>query len=168
MTYVFDASPLVVLATAERLALLSHFEECLLPDRVHEEVVLAGREHGYADAHRVARAVDDGLLAVRTVNESDLFGTLGGVEGLSTADAAALALAAQVDGTVVVDEAIGREVAAAEGIHARGTAWLVLCLVRDGTLSAEEGRAVVDELVAAGWYCSTDLYRQIVAKIAGL
>lgn len=165
MTLVFDASPLVVLATAERLDLLAHVDECLLTERVHEEVVTAGLEHGYADARRIARAVDDGVLSVRAVDETTRYATLADIDGLSAADASVLALGAQLDATVVMDEAIGREVADAEGIDSRGTAYLVLSLVRDGDLSAAEGRAVVDDLVDAGWYCSTDLYRRIERRL---
>jgi predicted nucleic acid-binding protein len=160
VTYVFDASPLVVLATAEHLDLLGTFERCLTTERVREEVVDAGRDAGYADANRIARAIEDGRLDVWAV-EGDHFETVAAVDGLSTADASVLALAAEVDGTAVVDEAIGRDVADAEGIDARGTAYLVLSLVRDGTLTTAEGRDIVDDMVAAGWYCSTDLYRRI-------
>lgn len=165
MTYVLDASPLVVLASADRLSLLDHFGECVCTDRVRAEVVVAGREHGYADADRIARAIDDGRLAVRPVDETGLFGTLVEIEGLSAADASVLALAAETEATVVMDETIGRDVADARGIESRGTPYLVLSLVADGVLSAEEGRTVVDELVDAGWYCSTDLYRRIRTKL---
>lgn len=163
--YVFDASPLIVLATAERLALLERVPEPTLTERVYEEVVEAGLAHGYADARRVERAVEDGLLTLRSVEESDLFGRLSDAEGLSDADASVLALAAETDATAVVDEAVGRDLAAAAGIDARGTAYLVLSLVHDGALTADEGRQVVDDLVEAGWYCSTDLYRRIQRKL---
>lgn len=167
--YVFDASPLVVLGTAERLDLLAELDErCVLTERVHEEVVVAGRDGGHADARRVARAIDDGVLSVRSVDEDGRFADLSTVEGLSDADAATLALAADEDATAVMDETAGREIADAEGIDTRGTAYLVLSLVRDGELTAGEGRAVVDELVDAGWYCSTDLYRRIQRKLDAL
>jgi len=164
--YVFDASPLVVLASADRVGLLSALDrECVLTERVHGEVVEAGRENGYADARRIAGAVDDGRLAVRAVDESGRFAALSETGGLSAADAATLALAAEEGGTAVMDETAGREVADAEGIETRGTAALVLGLVRDGDLSVDEGRAAIDELVDAGWYCSTDLYRRIQRKL---
>lgn len=160
--YVFDASPLVVLGSAERLALLRLLDgECVLTERVHGEVVVAGREGGHADARRVARAVDDGVLSIRSVGEGGRFAELNDVEALSEADAATLALAADEGGTAVMDEAAGRDVADAEGIETRGTAFLVLSLVHDGHLTAAEGRTVVDELVEAGWYCSIDLYRRV-------
>lgn len=168
MTYVFDASPLIVLATAERLELLTHFETCLLTERVQAEVVEAGREHSYPDAQRIVRAIESGTLAVRAGDETDRFESLASIEGLSAADASTLALAGELGATAVMDEAIGRDVADAEGIETRGTAFIVLSLVRDGPLSVEAGRDAVDDLVAAGWYCSTDLYRRIQRKLDDL
>ena len=165
MTYVFDASPLVVLATAERLDLLAHFEECLLTERVHAEVVEAGREHGYPDANRIARGIDEGVLMVREVEADDQFRSFAAVDGLSEGDASTLALAAQADATAIMDETIGRDVAGVYGIETRGTAFLVLSLVRDDELLPDEGRTVIDEMVDAGWYCSTELYRKIERKI---
>lgn len=166
--YVFDASPLVVLATAERLSVLEHVREPALTERVYEEVVEAGLAHGYADARRIERAVEDGLLTVQAVEEDDRFERLADAEGLSAADASVLALAADVEATAVVDEAVGRDIADVEGIDARGTAYLVLSLVRDGALTSDEARQVVDDLVEAGWYCSTDLYRRVQRKIDDL
>lgn len=165
MTYVFDASPLIILARAERFDLVTHFEDCLLTERVHTEVVEAGQEHGYPDASRIARGIDEGVLAVRGVEADDQFRSFTAVDALSAADASTLALAAQADATVIMDENLGRDVASAHGIETRGTAFLVLSLVRDNKLSADEGRTVIDEMVDVGWYCSTDLYRKIERKL---
>jgi predicted nucleic acid-binding protein len=167
--YVFDASPLVVLATAQRLGLLDTLDERrVVTERVYEEVVVVGRDRGYPDAQRIERAVDEGVVLVESVDEDSRFDDLSAVEGLPDADAATLALAAAEGSTAVMDETAGREVAAAEGIDTRGTAYLVLSLVRDGHLTVAEGRTVVDDLVEAGWYCSTDLYRRIQRKLDDL
>ncbi|MFO8115993.1 MAG: DUF3368 domain-containing protein, partial [Halorubrum sp.] len=47
----------------------------------------------------------------------------------------------------------------------RGTAYVVLAAVRDGTLSAAEGRTAIDAMIDRGWYVAPDLYTKIVGKL---
>lgn len=167
--WVFDATPLVYLATVDRLALLSRLEEPrLVPGQVHHEVVTGGLEGGYPDARRVERAFEEGVLDVVTVEETDTFGRLRGNPNLSEADAAVLACAAERGGTAVMDEAYGRDVAAVEGIETRGTAYLLLTLVRIGEITADVARETLDGILDAGWYCSPDLYAKLVGKLEEL
>jgi len=160
--YVFDATPLISLASAGRLGLVAALDgDCCLPERVYGEVVTAGIEAGHADARRIERAVENGLLAVESVPAEQLARS----EGLSEADVSVLALAATRDGTAVIDEQYGRTVADAEEIPTRGTAYVVLNAQQCGVIDDEEARAIVDELLDAGWYCSPDLYARIRNKI---
>jgi len=166
---VFDASPLIVLASADRLSILETFgSELVVPERVRTEVVDAGIAAGHPDARRVRAAIDRGLLTVREVDRSPLFEELVALDGLSDADAAVLTYAATDDALVVMDERAGRSIAAAEGITSRGSAWIVLSRVERGHISSQEGHSAIDDLVEAGWYCSTDLYRRIVGKLEEL
>lgn len=167
--YVFDTTPLIYLGTVERLDLLKLLSrDCLVPGPVHYEAVVEGIERGYPDARRVERVVEEGLLEVRMVEETDLYTRLSENSNLSRADAAVLSLAKQVSGTAVMDERYGRSVADTEDIPTRGTAFLVISLLRDGELTASEARSIIDGLLDAGWYCSPDLYAKIVRKIESL
>jgi predicted nucleic acid-binding protein len=67
-----------------------------------------------------------------------------------------------------MDETYGRDVAAAEGITTRGTAYLVLKLTKEGAVSADEARALIDAMVDQGWYCAPDVYSRIVQKLETL
>ncbi|HKJ59584.1 MAG TPA: DUF3368 domain-containing protein [Halobacteriales archaeon] len=163
---VFDATPLIYLATVERLGMVGLLgQNCVIPEPVYDEVVTVGVEAGHPDARRVEQAVEDGVFEVRDVDESELVRRLEGNPNLSDADASVIALAAENDGIAILDERYGRTTAETEGVETRGTVWIVLLLVRDGELSAEEAREIVDEMVEAGWYCSTDLYSRIVRKL---
>jgi len=163
---VFDATPLIYLATVERLGMVGLLgQNCVIPEPVYDEVVTVGVEAGHPDARRVEQAVEDGVFEVRDVDESELVRRLEGNPNLSDADASVIALAAENDGIAILDERYGRTTAETEGVETRGTVWIVLSLVRDGELSAEEAREIVDEMVEAGWYCSTDLYSRIVRKL---
>jgi len=163
---VFDATPLIYLATVERLGMVRLLgQNCVIPEPVYDEVVTVGVEAGHPDARRVEQAVEDGVFEVRDVDESELVRRLEGNPNISDADASVIALAAENDGIAILDERYGRTTAETEGVETRGTVWIVLLLVRDGELSAEEAREIVDEMVEAGWYCSTDLYSRIVRKL---
>lgn len=57
---VFDATPLIYLATVERLSLVvDHVSEPVVPDPVHQEVVEDGIEAGHADARRIERSTTE-------------------------------------------------------------------------------------------------------------
>lgn len=167
--FVFDATPLITLAKSDHLDIVTSLDEmCLVPERVHAEVVEDGLAAGYPDARRVRRAIDDGDLTVRACEESPLFDEADEIPNLSEADVAVLALAAELDATAVMDETAGRAVAETENIRTRGTAYLVLRLVRDGAVTADDGRELIDDLLDAGWYCSPDLYAKLLRKLETL
>jgi len=164
--WVFDATPLIYLAKVERLAIVRHLEvACVIPEQVYDEVVTTGLEEEYPDARRIDRRVDAGQFDVVSVEATPLLSRLRTNDNLSEADAAVLACADAHDGVAVMDETYGRDVAAAEGITTRGTAYLVLTLAKEGAISVEDARSVIDGMIDEGWYCAPDVYVKIVQKL---
>lgn len=167
--YVFDATPLLYLATVERLALVDELSRSrLVPEPVYEEVVTRGIDAGHADARRVEHAIEEAVLEVISVPDTETFDRLQGNDHLSTADAAVLAVADERDGTAIMDEHYGRAVADAEGIDTRGTAYLVLRLLQADVIDATTAQGTIDDVLDAGWYCAPDLYAAIRRKIDDL
>jgi predicted nucleic acid-binding protein len=167
--WVFDATPLIYLAKVDRLALVQHLEaSCVLPERVYEEVVETGLEQGYPDARRIERSVDADRFDILSVETTALLTRLQDNSNLSDADVAVLACADAHDGVAVMDETYGRDVAAAEGITTRGTAYLVLKLASEGAISVDDARTVIDTMIDEGWYCAPDVYAKIVQKLESL
>jgi predicted nucleic acid-binding protein len=78
---------------------------------------------------------------------------------------AVILLADELEGSAVLDEDYGRTVAETEGVETRGTAYLVLSRVKDGEMEPEDAREIIDGMLDAGWYCSTDLYSKILRKL---
>jgi predicted nucleic acid-binding protein len=164
--WVFDATPLIYLAKVDRLLLLDHLDDaCVIPEPVYEEVVTTGIEAGYPDARRIERRADDDRLEVIKVEMTELRSRLQQNSNLSTADVAVLACADANDGVAVMDEQYGRDVAAAEGITTRGTAYLVLKLTKQGAISPEDAQTTIDSIIDAGWYCAPDIYTKIIQRI---
>jgi len=167
--WAFDATPLIYLAKADALADVDELDDsCVIPERVSGEVVETGIEQGYPDARRIERCVDDGHFEVVAVAESDVFERLRRNPNLSDADVAVLAHAAAVDGSAVMDETHGRDVAATEGITTRGTAYVVLLLASRGAISVGAARSTIDEMVDSGWYCAPDTYAKLVGRLESL
>ena len=166
MTWIFDATPLIYLAKAERLEVTETLSDPrLVSERVYREVVTQGIEAGYDDARRIERAVEDGRLDVVEVDLEDSTVATRLDAGLSAADVAVLACADARDGVAVMDEAAGRSAAAVEGVETRGTAYVVLSAVKRGKLAPEEGREAIDAMIDRGWYVAPDLYAKIVRKL---
>ena len=168
MSWVFDATPLVYLAKADRLGIIETIDDPrLIPETVYREVVTAGIEQGYDDARRIERVVEDGLVEVVAVDidESPVATRLARHPGLSDADVAVLACAATHDGVAVMDESAGRSAAEVGSVETRGTAYLVLAAVKEDTLSREEGREAIDAMIDHGWYVAPDVYVKIVGKL---
>jgi Predicted nucleic acid-binding protein, contains PIN domain len=164
--YVFDATPLIYLATVDRLSVVDALpDDCCVPDAVYGEVVTTGIEAGHTDARRIEQAVEAGRFEVEPAPETDLHERLGRTDNLSGADIAVLTLAGEHDGTAVMDEQYGRTVAETEDIETRGTAFVVLNALAEGEMTASAAHETVDGMLDAGWYCSPDLFRGILAKI---
>ena len=168
MTWVFDATPLIYLAKAERLDVIETLDgPRVVPEAVNREVVTPGVKQGYDDASRVERAVADGLVDVVAVDtdNSPVATRLARHPGLSDADVAVLACADARDAVAAMDESAGRSAAEVENIETRGTAYLVLAAVRDGALSTAEGRDAIDAMIDHGWYVAPDVYTRIVGRL---
>ena len=167
--WAFDATPLIYLAKVDRLALVQQLDgSCVLPERVYEEVVETGLEQGYPDTRRIERSVDADRFDIVSVETTPLLSRLQDNSNLSDADVAVLTCADAHDGVAVMDETYGRDVAAAEGITTRGTAYLVLKLASEGTISVDDARTVIDAMIDEGWYCAPDVYAKIVQKLESL
>jgi len=168
VSWVFDATPLIYLAKAERLAVVETLDEPrLVPEAVYSEVVTTGVKQGYDDARRIERAVEAGLVDVVGVDTdgSPIAARLARHPGLSDADVAVLACADGRNAVAVMDEAAGRSAADVEGIETRGTAYLVLSAVKHGKRSPEAGRETIDAMIDNGWYVAPDLYTKLMRKL---
>lgn len=87
---------------------------------------------------------------------------------LSDAAIAVLTCAASNDCVVVMDGTYGRDVAAAEGITTRGTAYLILLLVKRDMIHVAEARTAIDAMIDEGWYCAPNVYAAIIRKLDSL
>jgi len=112
--------------------------------------------------------LDAYLDEVISVGATPLYSRLRENRNLSDADAAVLACADDHNGIAVMDGTYGRDVAAAEGITTRGTAFLVLKCTKQGAISSDDARTIIDAMIDEGWYCAPDVYTKILRKLETL
>lgn len=166
---IFDATPLIYLAKAGILERIESIEgKKAVPREVYEEVVVKGKEVGERDAVIVEKSVKKNMVEVLEVERGELYRKLSENPRLSDADVAVLVLADKRGATAILDDEYARTVADAEGIESRGTVFLLFRLLKDGEMTAREVKETVDKMIESGWYCSTDLYADILNQIEKL
>lgn len=163
---VFDATPLIYLAKSGKLKRLEKFkEEKIIPKEVYEEVVIEGKRIGESDAQVIEKEIEKGTFEVKRVEKGKFYKKLSKVPNLSKADKKVLALAYKESGKAILDEDYARSVAELEGIKNRGSIYLLFRLLKQGEINVEEVKRTVNKMVEEGWYCSTDLYSQILIEL---
>lgn len=166
--FVFDATPLIYLAKAEKLEKVEKLEgEKIIPEEVYQEVVLEGKEKGYPTAKRIEKAIEKNTFRVETPEE-EIGGKFSESSSISQADLQALELADEKSGTLIMDEEYGRNIAEAKGIKTHGTVYIILRLLKEEIIDGEEAERTFEKIIEEGWYCSTDLYKDIIRKIEEL
>lgn len=154
---VFDASPLVHFAVAGELALLGRLvRQAGIPPRVRDELVVDQPDAPGAAALR--RELDRRRPWLQ-VHELDAVGAARAealaAPPLDTGEAAAIALALQLDAILVIDERAGRRAAEARGLTVTGTIGLLLKAKERGLIPAV--RPVLDSMIASGLRISPGL-----------
>jgi len=156
-----NASPLIYLAKADRLDLFhSIFEEILIPEAVYAEVVSKGKQLGQTDAFLVEKAIEEGWISVRRVQESHPVSIPlhpGEIEVIS------LALEVGVD-LLIMDDARARAVAEMAGLSPRGTLWLLLKAVKENVLSFDSFLATLEAITRHGFYLGEELYLRVIRE----
>jgi predicted nucleic acid-binding protein len=156
--WVVNASPVITLAKAGHLALLTEMaDEILLPEAVAAELLIASA----ADAARQAVAGGWGIrIPVREVPATVL------EWGLGAGETAVLAVAlVRGDCTAVLDDAAGRRCASTLGIPVIGTLGVVLRAKHQGRIAS--AARVMQDLRVAGLYLDDATIADVLQHSAG-
>lgn len=157
---VFDASPLVHFARAERLDVLRQLVgdvRCVAPEAVFEGVAAVAVSH--PQAGRVAsldwleRARVDGL---RELQAFAVYARVLGVTQRDVGEASALAWAEVHRATAIVDDRVGKRAGMDRGVEVHGSLWLIFEGFNHGLLDRLDVEDLVGALVdSEAWFpCS--------------
>ena len=162
---VSNATPLIYLAKANRLNLLQTLiKETLIPESVHQEVVIKGKHLGEKDAFLIDRAISQGWILVRSIKK--IYNVQieihpGEAEVISLAKESGIEI-------VLIDDIKGRIASEIAGLRPRGTLWLLLKAVKDHILSFEQFLATLEDIIRAGFYLKEEVYLKAVREAGKL
>ncbi len=163
---VFNSTPLIYLAKA---ALLPKIEDLgttdIIPKTVFDEVVLKGKKIGVKDAFLIEKLIGKKVFEVIAAKNKRFLKRILENPNIHRADAEVLAMAKEVDGIAVVDDASCRSMAKVEGIEAVGTLYIIIRMFKKGILSTKEAREGLDKMISSGWWCSTPLYAEAIRSL---
>ncbi|MBS3790927.1 MAG: DUF3368 domain-containing protein [Candidatus Thermoplasmatota archaeon] len=52
-----------------------------------------------------------------------------------------------------------------QGIETKGIVWLIFEFLRNDVISKDESKDFIDSMIDEGWYCSTDLYKNMLQRV---
>ena len=159
---VADATVLVFLGKLDKLDRLRERHRAVqIPEEVHEEVVVAGKEIGDRDATVVETAIESGWIVVEDVAVNSAVERFDLEEG----ETATLSLALERDcDLLLADEEAVREVARLLDLQPRGTLSVLFDEVRGGEASFDEFVDSLEQLIDVGFYLDEAVYLEAIRK----
>lgn len=159
---VADATVLVFLGKLDKLdQLRERYEIVLIPEQVHEEVVVAGKEVGARDATLVEAAIESGWIVVEGVDSDPAVERF----DLETGETAALSLALERDcDLILADEEAVREVARLLDLQPRGTLSVLFDELRNDEATFDEFVDSLEQLIDVGFYLDESVYLEAIQK----
>ncbi len=159
MTIVSNSSPLIALAGLDLLSVLRPlFTEIVVPEAVWHEVVIRGE--GKLDAQLIIRAVEEGWLHRRSVQDQLAVATLQATLGAGESEA--IVLAREINASwLLLDDDLGRAHAQRLGLPVKGTVGVLLAAYRAEFIP--DFKRVLDDLRANGFWLSDQLYQKLLS-----
>jgi predicted nucleic acid-binding protein len=149
---VADAGPLIALAAIGQFDLLHLlYGQLHIPSAVRDEVIASGKGR---PGERAVRSAD----WIRTVEVDDTTAVQHRTQRRDAGESEAIVLAIQLGADLLLmDEARGRRVAEGRGLNRTGTIGTLIAAKKQGLVISLT--PIPDELIAAGFRMSEDLYR---------
>lgn len=160
MIVVSNTSPISNLAKVGQLTLLQEiYDTILIPSAVHNE--LLDERAGEAVITAVQGAT---WLRIQPVQNQELVGELR--SRVNVGEAEAIALAIEVNASrLLIDERLGRQVAADRGLKITGVLGILLVAKRQGAIAIV--KPLMDDLVTqAGFRISSQLYAEVLKAVS--
>ncbi len=157
---VSNASPLIYLAKSGRLHLLRElYTEMLIPREVFQET---GESTNSPDALLIASAVHDGWLRVENSAHDEVEQLAEGA-GVERGEAAAILLAREMDGLLLIDDKLGRSAAEILGVTCLGTVGVLLQALSKSMLHYNEFISILDRMIDRGFRLDSKVYKQAIS-----
>jgi len=163
---VLNATPLIYLTKTGLSDLFRQLGlKLVTSSSVRREVVDEGKRKGAADAIVLDELFREGVFKIVEPRDGRFLSVLLKIKGLHATDAEVLAIAKELNGVAVIDDAIARNVAKVYDMSYVGTPFLLMVAVRKGLMTRREAKNALDEMIFSGWRCSIETYVRLVRAI---
>ena len=165
VTVISNATPLIYLAKSGSLKLLKKlFDSILIPKEVYEEVVVKGKEEGFSDALVVEEQIEKGWISIEDLGSDEKL--VEHATELDKGETAVIKLAREKDGPLLlIDDAAGRQIAKSFGLEVKGTLYVILRAYKEGYLTKDQSRDILDEIISAGFRISSEQYSYLLRRL---
>ncbi|MCL4437260.1 MAG: hypothetical protein M1387_11200 [Thaumarchaeota archaeon] len=138
-------------------------------EAVYREVVEEGIRKGISEAEGLEDLFKAGVIKIEKANERiDDNSVLQGLEGtgIHLGKERVIALALELQSTVVMDDQRARQVAKILGVRVAGTPHLILHMVGPKLLTRSNAEKAIDTMIEKGWRCGPSHYSEILKLIS--
>ena len=166
---ILDATPLIYLTKAGLSRILEELkEEKITSPQVKREVVDEGKNRGVPDAIILERMFQNKVFTIKEPRDKEFLERLLKTRGLHVTDAEVLAIAKELHGTAIVDDAVARKTARIYGIPYAGTPYLLMRAVKRRLITKVLAKQAIRDMVSEGWRCDIETYTKIIDAIEKL
>ncbi len=162
MIVISDTTPIISLLKIGHLSLLRDlFEKVYIPCAVYEELTKDKRFEEEA-----TQIIQADYIEQHNVENQSSVAFLQRTSGLDRGESEAIILSDEMtSGLLLMDEALGRNVARNMGLHVMGTIGLLRVAYQEKLLTADEIRECVNMMQSSGRYISESLYQMILMSL---
>jgi len=158
MNYALDASCLIYFGKVRLLEKIGRLSgEKYITESIYREVVLKGLERREIEADYIKEIIERNIITI--TNPGNL---IGDSPQLSIADREIISLAKEINSVLIMDEKYASRVAIEYGIEYHGSLYLILKLIEERIISKREAIDCIDEMIKAGFYLSSEKYREVL------
>lgn len=165
MIVISNATPLIYLAKSGSIKLLKNlFDSVLIPKEVYEEVVIKGKEESFSDAIVVEEQIEEGWINIEDLGTDDKL--VEHATELDKGETVVIKLARKKDDPLfLIDDAAGRQIAKSFGLKVKGTLYVILRAYKEGYLTKDQSKDLLDEIISAGFRISSEQYSYLLRRL---
>ena len=162
---VSNTSPLMYLAKLGKLEFLQKlFGKVFIPQAVYTEVVVRGKERGFADAILIEKAIDNRWMEVKKAVADRKIEKY--ISELDSGEAEVIKLAITLKPSLVlIDDAPARAIAQGLGLFVKGTLYVLLKANAKKLIDKNECKKLLSRMISLGFRISPELYGKILEEL---
>jgi predicted nucleic acid-binding protein len=152
MTVVSNATPIITLASINRVDILKHFfDKIYIPKAVYDEIK-SKKAYGYQE-------IEDNFFEVITIEDSFAQDIL--LNDLDLGEAQTIVLAKELNADIVlIDETIGYNIARSQKLNVKRTLSFLIVAKEKGLI--DKIRPLLDEMIDKGRWISRKVYTDVL------